>query len=366
MNQPRYVPLDRPDFRPVRLDLASPPDWAGHPIPERPWIVPGWLPARQVTMLSGDGGLGKSLLAIQLMASAALGETWLGQRVEPCKSLGVFCEDDMDELHRRVADVAQHHGHDLDDLGDMMLTSRVGLDSALVTFPHDGPAEPTDLMGTIMAQAVGMEARIVVLDSLHDLFTGNENVRTQARAFIGHLRSLAMEIDGAVIVTAHPSLSGRNTGTGEAGSTAWNNAVRSRLYLTSPEDDPDANRRVLRRMKANYGPRDAEIAMTWHQGAFVADGTPSALFQSLDRKRIESEFLAALDRLAAQGRYVSASVNAVNYAPKALRKQAGLRYQPRDIEGAMNALFDRGEIVVGDFRTNQRKTVTAIIRKAPQ
>ena len=38
------------------------------PIPERQWLVSGLIPPRSVTMLHGDGGLGKSILGLQLIA----------------------------------------------------------------------------------------------------------------------------------------------------------------------------------------------------------------------------------------------------------------------------------------------------------
>ncbi|MDP6385061.1 MAG: hypothetical protein QGI93_02590, partial [Planctomycetota bacterium] len=50
----------------------------------------------------------------------------------------------------------------------------------------------------------------------------------------------------------------RPTGSGFSGSTAWNNSVRSRLYLTKPKlgDDDQADHRtperLLRAMKSNY------------------------------------------------------------------------------------------------------------------
>ena len=59
------------------------------------------------------------------------------------------------------------------------------------------------------------------------------------------------------MLLAHPSLTGMNTGTGTSGSTAWNNSVRSRLYLDRVREsgiEPDPDARVLRTMKSNYGP----------------------------------------------------------------------------------------------------------------
>ncbi len=78
-------------------------------------------------------------------------------------------------------------------------------------------------------------------------------------------------IKGAVLLCAHPSDSGiiRKTGTG--GSTAWNNTVRSRWYLSKPDKaDASGNERVLCRKKSNYSASNEEkISFYWHNGAFV-------------------------------------------------------------------------------------------------
>ena len=54
-----------PIFYPSALD--------GLGVPPRRWCVEGWFPNRSVSLLSGDGGTGKSLLAMQLATSAAMG-----------------------------------------------------------------------------------------------------------------------------------------------------------------------------------------------------------------------------------------------------------------------------------------------------
>ena len=46
--------------------------------PTFPWTIPGWLPTGRLTILSGNGGLGKSRLALRLAAAMAAGYTdWL-------------------------------------------------------------------------------------------------------------------------------------------------------------------------------------------------------------------------------------------------------------------------------------------------
>jgi RecA-family ATPase len=90
------------------------------------------------------------------------------------------------------------------------------------------------------------------------------------------LRGLAIKNDLAVVLIAHPSLSGMASGSGTSGSTAWSNSVRARLYLErivdegNREIDPDL--RVLRVKKSNYGPVGLELPLRWQNGGFIVDG----------------------------------------------------------------------------------------------
>ena len=58
------------------LHVVDPTIFQGQPLPERRWIVPDWVPQDVVTGLYGVGGIGKSLLAQQLMTATALGKDW--------------------------------------------------------------------------------------------------------------------------------------------------------------------------------------------------------------------------------------------------------------------------------------------------
>lgn len=344
-----------PNYVTPRLRTLAPMELDGKPIPDRRWIVPGWIPHGQVTMLSGDGGLGKSTIAMQLMTGTATGAHWLGVDVEPVKVLGVFCEDAADELHRRQTAINRHYGTGFADLENVLWSPRVGHDNALMTFPvgfqvddygnPKGPA-PTEFFQQIHNEASDFGAQLVVLDSLHDLFSGNENSRPHAHAFMNHLRSLALDIDGAVVLCCHPSLSGRNTGTGEAGSTAWRNACRSHLYFYR---DPEATRgdgvTILERKKSNYAAAGDQIHTTWQDGVFVAEERSGGMVGTLERRNVETLFLECLDALREQGRNVSASERAGGYAPRLMAKMPDSgRLKVRDFERAMESLFAQGRI----------------------
>ncbi|WP_192358512.1 AAA family ATPase [Mesorhizobium mediterraneum] len=45
---------------------------ARQPVPEREWYLPDLVPRRQVTIFNGDGGVGKSLLKLQIAAAGAM------------------------------------------------------------------------------------------------------------------------------------------------------------------------------------------------------------------------------------------------------------------------------------------------------
>jgi RecA-family ATPase len=91
------------------------------------------------------------------------------------------------------------------------------------------------------------------------------------------LGSLCVTFETAILLLAHPSASAMASGDGGGFSTAWNNSVRSRLYLRRPKSDDAeavADRRVLEIRKANYGPSGATVPLLYSNGRFVLDPEP--------------------------------------------------------------------------------------------
>ena len=360
------IPFDPDSRRRVRpLDILDPLRWHDQPIPERPWLVEGLIPRRVVTMLGGDGGLGKSLLVQQLLTACATGKVWLDRETMPCRVLGVFCEDDSDELHRRQVNINQRYGVEHADLGDMSLSSRVGDDSTLLEW--DKPwltGRETPIYDQILNYCRDNGVQCLVLDSLHDVFAGDENKRPHARQFINALRDIAIACDAAVIVTAHPSLSGRASGTGEAGSTAWHNTVRSRLYLKNPPDEEDDDLRILATMKANYGRKGKEIRLKWMDGVFVnLDPPVSGTVAGIAKRNVDELFLSLLATCKEQGRHVSESPYARNFAPRQFARSPNRQgASKRELEFAMERLFadKRIRVETYDQRGRERSRIALV------
>ena len=253
--------------------LIEPTAWEGKSIPGRQWIVQGLIPANTVTLLTGNGGDGKSLLAVQLLKASVTRTPWLGRSVKHVRCMGIFCEDDADELMRRTDGTLD--GLTFGDLDGLTFVDRDGKDSIMYEASHnETDGRTTAFFEQVWASVREYGIELLVLDSLYNFFGGNENVRAQANQFIGHLKRMGRALGCAIIVVAHPSRSGMGQGgDGTAGNTAWHNSVRSRLYLhrrKHPSNDPEKKGPlVLEHMKSNYGKAEDAIEIVWETGKFV-------------------------------------------------------------------------------------------------
>jgi RecA-family ATPase len=182
------------------LKPVSVASFADQPIPPREMHVKDLVPTKNVTLLSGDGGTGKSLLAAQLAAATVLYTPWLGQEVLGGSVVYLCAEDDMPELHRRFADIARHHGVGLDSLGGIEICCLAGKDAVLAIVNTRGVIEPTALWAEFRRIVIDVRPALVIYDPLADLFGGNEIVRTQARQFVTMLRGLALETDSTALL----------------------------------------------------------------------------------------------------------------------------------------------------------------------
>jgi RecA-family ATPase len=306
------------------LSFSDPAAWEGREIPPREWLVHDWIPAAAVTLLSGDGAIGKTTLALQLAVAVKLGlPDWVGGLVDrPGPVIFFSAEEEEAEIWRRIEAIRAARGIKFSDLSGLHVFCMPDSDCAFAMPDAHGSMQTTPLWRGLAAAISNIRPVLVVLEAAADLFGGNEISRRQVSQFIRILRGPAVATRTAVLLLAHPSASGRNSGTGEAGSTQWHNSVRSRLYLTAPKGDsdtrdqdaPDSDVRELRFMKSNYGPKGRAVRLRWERGVYVPVGGGSSL------KRIEAEamvdeiFLRCLDTRTAQGIEVGPNTGR-NYAP---------------------------------------------------
>jgi RecA-family ATPase len=107
----------------AREGFRSAAAWKDRPVPPREWLVQDWIPGRNATLLFGDGGTGKSLMALQLAVAVAAGRTWLGMHPKAGTAMFLTAEDERAELHRRTDDILRAEGLHYDDLAGQLLWS---------------------------------------------------------------------------------------------------------------------------------------------------------------------------------------------------------------------------------------------------
>lgn len=347
------VPMDdyRDDPPAQWRDQHSALRWVDRVAPPRPWLLEPWMPLRQTTSLYGDGGTGKSLLAQQLATCVALGRPFMSIPVKQGPVLCLFCEDDDDELLRRQTDINAWLGISMGDLDDYWPISRIGQDNIFMTFSH-GVGTPTPIWLQWREMVGDCRPALAVVDTAADTFSGNENDRQEVRQYVQRcLTSVAVEFDCSVLLCAHPSKSGIASGEGDGGNTAWNNSVRSRLYMERPkepgegETDPDSSERILSRKKSNYAAKGETIRVYWGQGVFWEKGQAS---ERRDREtRARDVFLELMDVYTRRKSDVSHAVASPFYGPRLFKKEARAREAGATeslLHAAMMDLIDRGVI----------------------
>lgn len=259
-----WVALD--DLGILDLDM-----WSEDRLPNVEWMVERHFLKGTVALVSGDGSIGKSTIMQQLATCATMGMPWLGFGVEKGPALLLACEDDFVQLLHRHRSITRWLGipfHAPKQCG-LQLWPRVGQENTLMSIGRDTGWK---MAGTHWFERVSLRCKrqgikYLIIDTSTQTFDGNQNDERHVMQFISALRQLALAMEGCVIITKHPSLSGRALGTGESGNTAWNNSVRSRFYMHKDRQ----GQLVWKGMKSNYGPLGEDLPLRWQDGVFILD-----------------------------------------------------------------------------------------------
>lgn len=340
--------------------------------PERLWALNDWLPLSQATYLTGPGSAGKSLLGQQMATCSALGLPFMGVLMRQANSIYLTCEDDLGELHRRQEAICASLGITMASLaGKLHLVTLAGhIGTELATFEKPEADEfggmspmirPTARFNAIEATAIAYDVGFIVLDNVAHLFTGNENIRNEVAAFMALMNRLAQRTSGSVLLIGHPNKAGDSF----SGSTAWENQVRSRLYLETPRQDDgtalDPDERVLSRQKSNYAANGATLKFRWHKWAFVDEASLPSAFRDELQETIKASydnelFLACLRERNRQERPVSESPASRTYAALIFSQMPESKGIGRArLEAALDRLFRIGAIERGFVCRKDRK-----------
>jgi RecA-family ATPase len=245
---------------------------------------------------------------------------WLGMKVTQGSVLFVTSEDDRKDVNLNLRAILKAERKSLAHCPGLHILPLADRDACLAAASTKlEPVAATPLWRAFVRVIERRKLRLVILDALADLFGGEENSRRHARGFIVLLKQLAIRQKLAVILIAHPSLTGMNTGSGLSGSTDWHNGPRARLYFQRPKEEGktlDIGLRTLTVMKVQYAQEGTVFRLRRKAGFFVYEGRDggSAFDYAASEAKAEAVFLTLLQAFDDQGRTVSPNRSS-SYAP---------------------------------------------------
>lgn len=254
------MPTSSPD-EPGEPGEPQPMDWAAlqNKAPEpTQWRLDGWLPERTVTLLSANGGVGKSNLSLQLAVALCTGQAFLGLKTKPSRVLVISAEDEARTVHFRVANICQDLGIEMSSLKGLVVYDLTQQDCVLW---RDGCA--TERMQWLADMTVKHRADVVIIDNASDVFLSNENDRAEVRGFMRCLNMICTGTGASILLLAHVNKASVIAGAGLdsnstfSGSTAWNNSARSRWAMVRSSE----REILLKHEKSNLGPLQEELRL---------------------------------------------------------------------------------------------------------
>ncbi|MEI8213609.1 MAG: bifunctional DNA primase/polymerase [Planctomycetota bacterium] len=207
------------------------------------WLWEGRLALGKITLLTGDGGVGKSMLTCDLAARISQGSDLPGGGVAPIgDTFFIGSEDGAEDTVRPRLDAA---GADVDRVHLIQGPKPKG----------EEIAGPIDLsrhvhkLDRLLSQHP--EARLLIVDPIMDYLgpETNSDKATDVRRVLSPLRSLAEKHHVAIIAMNHLNKAGRGPKSRSLGSGAFVQVARIELRVVEDPDNP--NRRLLLPVKNN-------------------------------------------------------------------------------------------------------------------
>jgi len=230
--------------------------------PPMRWVVDGIIPYNYVTILGGDGGTGKSFLALELMHAVATGSPFLGQPVEETNVLYVDFELQEEDQRRRWNRLLKGKGIDqhAESIKDRVyfIKPQVSLSAGKLT---------EELIKAVEEYNAGL----VIIDSLTIGLGGdatNQEVITKVMQSLDRLST--------VVALDHLTHNQRRSNLADAsvyGSVMKRNGARSMLILGKAEGGGI----VLRQNKTNFGEQRDIIC---YEMVFSQDETGPVTFET--------------------------------------------------------------------------------------
>ena len=345
---PSYVAVDQDYF----FDGAAEPP---------AFLVEGLLPRGEVALFASHGGLGKTMLSLVIANFLAAERQVFNLKSEPAKVLFMSLEDRGEKIKYRCQNIRDYYQISREELGDRFILrdGTIG-DRSLIHQEKDGSTLDTPMMKNLKIDIMKHRPDLVIIDNISYANSLGEIDRQAVHAFIMEMESLARLCGSAVLLLGHvnrmTSEAPGKHGQHFSGSSAWNNAVRSRFALIP---DPDTGGIKLVHEKCNDGKLIDPINLMFGING-VIDLHRGSFQDETDRG---SDLLPAIQSLIKVKGYATANMDGGRYTlqsalqeivPEALTERYKGRAGRRAIRAAAYRLIKDGKVKIDDESDTNR------------
>lgn len=242
------------------------------------WLWPGVLARGFCAEITGDPGVGKSLLTCEIAARVSTGRPLPGGRAtEPAGVVIVSLEDDPAAVVRGRLEAAGADLFRVYAMTGVLTTDDIERDAIL-------PAD-LDALRDAIAQ---VDATLVTIDPLLTALDGRFDTHKDAdvKRALRPLTLLAADVGVALLGVRHPSKGDKRAIHRAGGSIGITGTARVSTYLAVDPDDPE--RRLLLPVKSNLGARPE----AWGFAIISQDGMPRIAWDETSRRLTADDVLA--------------------------------------------------------------------------
>lgn len=207
------------------------------------WLWQDVFPFGKMSLISGDPGVGKSFLTMDVASRASAGLPWPGSShpTDPINVIILNCEDGLADTIRPRLDAAGADAHKIRAITGVQRTQDG--EPGFFTLDQDVRSLERDL--------VNFDARLVIIDPISGYLGGSDShSNAEVRGLLAPLSDLAERRDCAIIMVNHlnKNSAGRAI-TRSMGSIAFPAASRMSWIIT--RDQNDDRKRLMLPQKAN-------------------------------------------------------------------------------------------------------------------
>jgi hypothetical protein len=239
------------------------------------WLWPGRIPLGMLTLFSGDPKLGKSLVALSVLAAVTRGGSLPGvdggdgPATAPRGSAILLSAED--DPVRTIVPRLRAAGADLDRvhiLSTMLEPESRGFrrrPAARVLAAERMPTASAEDLRAIERRAAALgDCRLIVFDPVSAYLGGRD---ADVRRALAPLKDMAGRLDAAVVLITHHNKQGAGGTNGKYrvfGSIAYVGVCRANFLFLADPDDPGGRRRLMLDNGGNLAPRQPGLAFVVH------------------------------------------------------------------------------------------------------